>query len=65
MKDQKPSRQKQRVLDSDAENERRERLGSQERGNLPYSSGKNRDMDAQRGNRQGDGHPTQQGRDDR
>lgn len=65
MKDQKQSSQKKRVLDSDAENERRERLGSQERGNLPYSSGKNRDMDAQRSNRQGSGNPTQQGRDDR
>ena len=65
MKDQKPNRQKQRVLESDAENERKERLGSQEPGNLPYSSGKKRDMRAQRSNRQGDGNPTQQGPDDR
>ena len=65
MNDQKPSQQKQRVLDSDAENEKRERLGSQKRGNVPYSSGKARDMQAQRSNRQGDGNPTQQGPDDR
>jgi len=65
MKDQKPNGQKQRVLDSDSENEKRERLGSQEPGNLPYSSGKRRDMQPQRSNRQGDGNPTQQGPDDR
>lgn len=35
-------------------------------GNLrTYESGRNRDMQAQSSNRQGDGNPTQQGRDDR
>jgi hypothetical protein len=67
MKDQKDQKgqEKQRVLDSDAENEKRERMGTQQPGNVPYSSGKNRDMQTQRSNRQGDGNPTQQGRDDR
>ena len=65
MTEEKRNQQKQRVLDSDAENERRERLGSQEKGNVPYSSGRNQDMQAQRSNRQGSGQPTQQRREDR
>jgi len=65
MTEQKRNPQKQRVLDSDAENERRERLSSQEASNLPYSSGRNHDMQSQRSNRQGSGQPTQQRREDR
>lgn len=65
MTEQKRRQDKQRVMDSDAENERRERLGSQEHTNAPFSSGRNRDMQTQRSNRQGSGQPTQQRREDR
>lgn len=48
-----------------AESELRRNKETQGHGARQYDSGRNPDMQAQQSNRQGDGNPTQQRRDDR
>ncbi len=47
------------------ESELRRNTETQGKGARQYESGRNPDMQAQQSNRQGDGNPTQQGRNDR
>ncbi len=65
MKDPNQNQEQKRVLESDTENERRERFGTQDQGNVTFSSGRDRSRDAQQSDRQGSQKPTQQRPEDR
>ncbi|MEO8314525.1 MAG: hypothetical protein ABI645_06980 [Pseudomonadota bacterium] len=65
MKDRNRNRQNQNTPDPSEESEVRQNPITQGRVDRHYESGRNPDMQAQRSNRQGDGNPTQQRRDDR